>query len=114
MQQLLGNRPGITDGSFFRELFLQRLPTNVRMVLASTNDSVPLDKLVQLADKIVEVAAPLIVSAIHGQSASYDDELDKLRSKVAGLKKLIKSLPSQCSNHPRSPSPAQIQCLLVL
>ena len=58
MQQLLGDRSGINDGSFFRELFLQRLPTNVRMVLASTNNSVPLDELAQLADKIVEVAAP--------------------------------------------------------
>ena len=36
MQQLLGDRPGLTDGSFLQELFLQRLPPNVRMVLAST------------------------------------------------------------------------------
>ena len=107
MQQLLGDRSGINDGSFFRELFLQRLPTNVRMVLAPTNDSIPLDELAQLADKIVEVAAPHTVSVVHGQSASYDDELDKLRSEVAGLRKLIKSLPQQRSNRPRSPSPAR-------
>ena len=31
MQQLLGNRSGMIDGSFLRELFLQRLPPNVRM-----------------------------------------------------------------------------------
>ena len=35
MQQLLGDRPGI-DQSFLKELFLQRLPQNVPMVLAST------------------------------------------------------------------------------
>ena len=63
------------------------------MVLVSTNDSVPLDELALLADKIVEVATPHTVSAVHGQSASYDDELDKLRGEVAELRKLIKSLP---------------------
>ena len=48
MQQLLGDTPGVTDGSFIRELFLQRLPANVRMVLASTSDSVSFDDLAQL------------------------------------------------------------------
>ena len=103
MQQLLGNTPGIPDGSFIRELFLRRLPTNVRMVLASTNDSVPLDELAQLADKIVEVAVPQTVSAV--QSANFGNELDKLKSEIAGLRKLIKSLPSQRNSRPRSPSP---------
>ena len=36
MQQLLGDKAGATDGSFLKELYLQRLPSNVRMVLAST------------------------------------------------------------------------------
>ena len=39
MQQLLGDRAGVTDGTFLRELFLQRLSSNVRMVLASTSAS---------------------------------------------------------------------------
>ena len=103
MQQLLGNTPGIPDGSFIRELFLQQLPTNVRMVLASTNDSVPLDELAQLANKIVEVAVPQTVSAV--RSANFGNELDKLKSEVAGLRKLIKSLLSQRNSRPRSPSP---------
>ena len=48
----------MTDGSFLQELFLQRLPYNVRMVLASSPDSTSLDKLAEMADKIMEVAAP--------------------------------------------------------
>ena len=36
MQQLLGEKATNTDAAFMRELFLQRLPPNVRMVLAST------------------------------------------------------------------------------
>lgn len=40
MQQLLGERAGATDGAVLRELFLQQLSENVRMVLASTNGRV--------------------------------------------------------------------------
>ena len=74
------------------------------MVLASMNDYVPLDKLAQLANRIFEVTVPQTVSAV--QSANLGNELDKLKSEVAGLKKLIKSLPSQCNSCPHSPSPA--------
>ena len=35
LQQLAGDTPG-ADGAFLRELFLQCLPINIRMVLAST------------------------------------------------------------------------------
>ena len=59
MQQLLGDRPSDTDTTFLRELFLQRLPANVRMVLAST-DTKELPDLAQLADKIMEVATPTV------------------------------------------------------
>jgi len=57
MQQLLGDRTGL-DTSFLRELFMQRLPNNVRIVLASTPEDTALDKLAEMADKIMEVAAP--------------------------------------------------------
>ena len=56
MQQLLGDKMGMTDGSFLRELFLQCLPANVHMVLTSTGDK----ELAQVADKIVEVAVPSV------------------------------------------------------
>ncbi len=62
MQQLLGNRPGLTDTSFLQELFLQRLPSNVCMVLASTPDTTALEILAEMADKAIEVAAPSIAS----------------------------------------------------
>ena len=53
MQQLLGDKATTIDLSFLRELFIQRLPPNVRMVLAST-DKMTLTKLAELADKVVE------------------------------------------------------------
>ena len=45
MQQLLGDKASTTDGAFMRELFLQRLPANVHMVLASTPDTGNLEEL---------------------------------------------------------------------
>ena len=60
MQQLLGDQAGITDSTFLRELFLQRLPSNVRMVLASTSTTATLEELAELADKVVEVSTPTV------------------------------------------------------
>ena len=53
MQQL---KLGISAdaNSFLRELFVQRLPSNVRMVLASADSSMDLDKL-DMADKVMEL-----------------------------------------------------------
>ena len=63
MQQLLGDKLSTADSSsFLRELFLQRLPTNVWLVLASTDSTMDLNKLAELADKVMEVAAPTIAS----------------------------------------------------
>ena len=45
LQQLLGERASTTDSTFLRELFLQRLPSNVRMILASTSNTSSLDDL---------------------------------------------------------------------
>ena len=44
LQQLACDTPG-ADGAFLRELFLQRLPSNVRMVLASTRSDTPINEL---------------------------------------------------------------------
>lgn len=65
MEQLLGDKLGAPESnSFLRELFLQRLPANVRMVLASADASMELDKLADMADKVMEVATPTVASPI--------------------------------------------------
>lgn len=129
MQQLLGDRPGVTDGSFLQELFLQRLPHNVRMVLASTPDTFGLDKLAEMADKIMEVAAPSISAAstptVSTPTVAANSTplapVEQLRAELTRLEKLIHKLAhtqsssrssSRSSSQPRStrrsPTPTPI------
>jgi len=91
MQQLLGERAGTTDGAFLRELFLQRLPANVRMVLASTTTAGSLEDLAELADKIMEVAKPT-VSAVASPLSQLTSELEQLPTDVNRLQASIKTL----------------------
>ena len=101
MQQLLGDHP--PDEAFIRERFLQKLPSNVRMVLASARRDTTLTQLAQMADDIIEVATPSI-SAVHRDARATPQltaEMEQLRSDVAGLTNLVKSL----SRRRRSPSP---------
>jgi len=116
MQQLLGDRPGL-DTSFLRELFLQRLPPNVRMVLASTPDGTTIDKLAEMADKIMEVAAPSVAAMTTPPSAGVPPsdlttEFGYLRSEIQRLEKLMNRFtrnrsPSRLNTRPsrRSPTP---------
>ena len=102
MDQLLGekDRP-----PFFRELFLQRLPPNVRMVLAST-DEPNLHKLANLADKMMAASAtqPGSIAAV-GANAGITSEISQLREElhVAALKNTITARP----DHRRRRSPSR-------
>ena len=100
MQQLLGDQLGATADSntFLRELFLQRLPSNVRMVLASADPATELEKLADLADKVMEVATQTIAAV------SDDSEVKKLRQEVAHLTELVTSLNTHTGHRSRSRS----------
>jgi len=107
MQQLLGEKATNTDAAFMREIFLQRLPPNVRMVLASTPDTGNIEDLAQLANKVVEVAVPAVASI------NTSTELQQLRQEVADLKGMLQSLkltrrPSRsCGSSPAPPPQLQ-------
>ena len=108
IQQLLGDKLASTDRAFLRELFLQRLPQNVRMVLAATKDTEDLETLATLADKVMEVAPPTVSTATT-ESSQLSTEVDQLRAEIAGLKELVQSASSQPAKSTRqsrrSPSP---------
>ena len=100
LQQLAGDTTG-ADGAFLRELFLQRLPTNIRMVLASTRSDTPINEIAQLADKIIKVSVPQVAS-ISAQPNSSD--IEALRAEIASLKQQINFL-KRASRRARSPHP---------
>ena len=83
----------VTDNAFIRELFMQRLQANVRMVLVSTPDTGSLDELAQLADKIMEMAissSPTIAAV-----SSTTSKLEYLCKEVTELKTLLENLRNQ-------------------
>ena len=99
LQQLLGDSQAHVSPPFLRELFLQRLPGNVRMVLASTSDHLPLEELAQLADRIMDVSPPTVAAV----TPTPLPELDHLRTEVARLQSLVQQInldrPSRRSSH---------------
>ena len=63
MRQLLGDIPTASYRRLLRELFLQRLPSNICVVLDSVDADETLEDIAQLADKIVDIS-PSTVSAL--------------------------------------------------
>ena len=105
MQQLLGEDTAGADGTLLREMFLQRLPDNVRMVLASSAEGKTLEELAHLADRSV-TAAPLSVAGVTNPQPA--GEVDVLRTEIAKLRETIAtfatSTPRQRSPSPRRPT----------
>ena len=60
MQQLLGKNM-LIDSSLLRELFLQWLPSNIQTILTSA-DEMRIDKLAEMADRIMDVATPIVTA----------------------------------------------------
>ncbi len=91
------------DNAVLCELFLQRLPNNVRMVLAPSGSSINLDNLAEMVDQMMEVSAP-IVAAVHPPPAPPASmEIVSLHSQVRQLQEQLKSMDSRR----RSPTPTR-------
>lgn len=106
MHQLLGEDAAGTDGTLLREMFLQRLPANVRMVLASSGEGKTLEDMAQLADKIISAAPPPVAAITNHHPPG---EVEELRTEIAKLRETIATLAT--SNPPpprRSPSPRRL------
>ena len=68
---------GTVDLTLLRELFLQRLPSNVRMVITPSAGALNLDQLAQLADRIVE-ASPTPTTAATNTTAQLTEQVSEL------------------------------------
>lgn len=120
MRQLFGAGSPDAHNSILRELFLQRLPANIRMILASAAD-MSMDKLAELADRIAEHAVPSVSSVI----STVPPQISTLENRIVQLTEAINALqmpqrerqrtpprhipgrrtPSATSRRGRSPSP---------
>ncbi|XP_064485914.1 uncharacterized protein LOC135398443 [Ornithodoros turicata] len=88
MRQLLGDRPdsAVIDDSLLRQLFLQRLPANVCMVLAAAG-TMSLNDLANLADKVMETTADRSCVAPPQIAAVASHPLFRLRLLVPARRK---------------------------
>lgn len=100
LQQLAGDTVR-NDGAFLRQLFLQRLPPNVRMVLASAGDNTQITELANTADRIMEAGTSNIPTVFTPNiSAVSPSPLDmtKLQAEITCLKDEIKLLRRSSSD----------------
>ena len=106
MRQLLGDHT--LEESILKQLFLQRLPTNAQLILAPTSDTVSIDQLATVADRISEVTPSVgqISAVVHAKSADSADsgEISELKKMIEQLTRKVEVLESRLSNKPRSRS----------
>ena len=76
------------DPSLLKGLFIQRLPSNIRMNLASTAKGSNLQELAAMADSVMKVISPSIATMATPQTT----ELGELKTKVASLRRQLLDL----------------------
>ena len=92
LQLLLGDTAREADGPLFRELFLQRLPSSVRVALASLDTDLTLQQLAERADHMVEAAASPFTTMVSGVSTSEQSlhaAITQLKAEVCDLKSQV-------------------------
>ena len=108
IQQLLGDKLNTMDATFLRELFLQRLPSNVRMVLTPSAGDLNLDQLAQLADRIMEASPLPTIAATTSTTDQLTAQVSTLTKRLDELSMQMSKAVNTFSRRPgRSPSPAR-------
>lgn len=85
---------GDANDALLQELFLQRLPSNVRIVLAPSGTDITLDNLAEMADRIMEVSTPTVAVMCTYPEPSTSADIASLRTEVHQLQELVNSLTS--------------------
>ncbi|BHF74187.1 hypothetical protein SprV_0401727100 [Sparganum proliferum] len=102
MRSLIGNMK--IDDKFFKEMFLERLPTSVQTILASGSDDLEISKLAEMADRMMEVerlSSPTIDQVSQPLNVSTSD-LAELKTQIAHLSATVAALQLR-----RSPGPSR-------
>ena len=90
-----------------RSIWEGRLPVSVQVLLASLDDTVPLNDVAKLADKVHETHNSERVAADSASESNMSARLDALNEKLNIFSTQLTALPMGSSRHtrPRSPSP---------
>eukprot|EP00057_Strongylocentrotus_purpuratus_P019718 XP_011674192.1 PREDICTED: uncharacterized protein LOC105443076 [Strongylocentrotus purpuratus] len=104
MEQFLGEQK--LEKGILKQLFLQRLPVNVRLILASTSEALTLSDLAELADRIIEAQpdSPGVISAIAPATVEKAKPASALESQVTDLARLVRELTTVVGHMQRSQS----------
>ena len=78
MQKLLGNEVAIHNKPLLKKLFLDKLPTEVRMILAATNHC-SLTELARKADKILETQPVSVSTVIKPSTAQENTQYEQIK-----------------------------------
>lgn len=89
MQLLRGETTNSVDGALFRELFLQKLPSSVRLVVEASEKK-DLPAVAELADRLVAITTPTSLAAVQEQRAQ--DELQQMRADISRLTETLSAL----------------------
>ena len=102
MRQLLGDR--VLEDSILRQLFVQRMPTNVQQILASSSETLSITQVAELADRILAVAAPGFVTAVTAPPPhlSTTTSIQQLQDEVQRLTIQVNTLSKQLRGRSRS------------
>ncbi|KAH6940259.1 hypothetical protein HPB50_026455 [Hyalomma asiaticum] len=97
----------VADSRLLRELFLQRLPVNVRMILASAADK-RLSELAELADSVLAVAPPSVAALqpdIAGRAPTT--ALHDIREQISRLADTVAAMQARSTPEERQRPAAQ-------
>ncbi|KAJ8033005.1 hypothetical protein HOLleu_23119 [Holothuria leucospilota] len=112
MKQLLGD--STIEDNILRQLFLQRMPQNVQLILASTADTINLEELALIADRIIEQSnVPMVAGTTHapppptpsGATSGLEHRLSTLEAQLSALVNQLQATnigQSQRRGRPRS------------
>ena len=102
MRQLLGDRQ--LESSILKQLFINRLPTNVQLILASTSERMDIAELADMADKIVDIATGVTVNAVASPAAQPAPTVAQLQTDVQQLAAQVNALSFELRRRERSRS----------
>ena len=85
-------------------IFVQRMPTNVQQILASSSETLNITQVAELADRIIAVAAPGFVTAVAAPAPhpSTTTSIQRLHDEIQRLTIQVGTLSKQLRGRSRS------------